>query len=294
MSGSLPSFPLRPEGLVLEGGGLRGVYTSGALRALADLRLEFAGVFGTSMGACNGVDFVSRQWERNRVVNIRFVRDRRWYSPARLLLRGEIFGLDFIYGEIPLRIVPFDFETFFASPARFVAVAVDVDSGEAVYMDKRDLDGQALMTALKASTALPWIGKPVVFRGRRLMDGGLVDSIPLAKSEAEGFARNLVVLTQPAGYRKQPACLLGPMRLRHPGCPGLHQALARRHEQYNAALDRVADRERAGRAFVLRPSTTQGIGRVTRDHRLLTEFYDLGYAETLERGPELLAWLGAE
>lgn len=290
----IPQPPLRPEGLVLEGGGLRGVYTSGVLRALADLGLEFAAVVGTSMGACNGVDFVSRQWERNRVVNIRYLRDRRWHSRWRLLRTGEIFGLDFIYREIPLRLVPFDFETFFASPVRFVAVAVDVDTGEPVYFDKRDLDGEGLMTALKASTALPWIGQPIRFRGRRLMDGGLVDSVPLARSETDGCARNLVVLTQPPGYRKEPASLLGPLRLRHPGCPGLHAALAARHEQYNAALALVERREREGRAFVLRPSTTQGVGRMTRDHRRLTEFYDLGHAETLARAAELKTWLGVE
>jgi len=284
--------PLRPEGLVLEGGGLRGVYSSGALRALADLRLEFARVTGVSMGACNGVDFVSRQWERNRIVNIRYVRDRRWFSRRRLLASGEIFGLEFIYGTVPLELVPFDFGTFFANPAGFAAAAVDVDDGAAVWFDKRALDSAGLLAALKATTALPWIGKPVPADGRRLMDGGLVDSVPLARSEADGCARNLVVLTQPAGYRKTPAGGLRALRLRHPGCPGLWRALARRRDQYNAALELVERREREGRAFVLRPSTTQGVGRVTRDHRRLTELYDLGYHETLARADELLEWLG--
>ncbi|MFA7330575.1 MAG: patatin family protein [Candidatus Delongbacteria bacterium] len=289
----MPAWP--PEsttcGLVLEGGGLRGVYTSGVLRALHDLGLTFPAVIGTSMGACNGVNWVAGQQERNRIVNTRFVRDTRWFSWARLLRSGEAFGMDFIYGDVPLRLVPFDFAAFRANPAGWTTSATDVDTGAAVYVDKPGLSDAELMTVLRAATSLPWIGNPVEFRGRRLMDGGLVDSVPLARSEADGLSRNLVVLTQCAGYRKQPATTGWALRRRHPGCPGLWGALARRHEQYNASLELVEQRRAAGSAFVLRPGSTLGIGRVTRDPQRLLQLYDLGYHETLARAAELREWL---
>ncbi len=280
-------------GLVLEGGGLRGVYTSGVLRALRDLGLEFAALTGTSMGACNAVNHVAGQWERNRIVNMRYVNDGRWFSWARWLRTGEAFGMDFIYGEIPLRLVPFDFASFRASPVRWTTSATDVDTGESVYIGKGGLTDVELMTVLRAATSLPWIGNPVEFRGHRLMDGGLVDSIPLARSEADGNPRNLVLLTQPAGYRKGPAHAGWALRRRHPGCPGLWRALAARHEQYNTSLELAHRREEEGRVLILRPSSTLGIDRVTRDPARLTRLYDLGYNETVARECELRRWLEA-
>jgi len=286
--------PRHPVGLVLEGGGLRGVYTSGVLRALRDLGLEFATLTGASMGACNGVNHVAGQWERNRIVNMRYVRDSRWFSWSRWLRTGEAFGMEFIYGEVPLRLVPLDFEAFHASPCGWTVSLTDVDTGEAVHVDKDGLTDVELMTVLRAATSLPWIGNPVEFRGRRLMDGGLVDSIPLARSESDGHARNLVLLTQPASYRKTPAHAGWALRLRHPGCPGLWSALARRHEQYNASLELAHRREEEGRVLVLRPSSTMGIDRVTRNPARLTRLYDLGYNETLARECELRRWLEAD
>jgi predicted patatin/cPLA2 family phospholipase len=261
------------------------------LRAFADLGLDFPAVTGTSMGACNGVNWVARQRERNRIVNTRFVRDSRWFSWARLLRTGEAFGMSFIYGDIPLRLVPFDFAAFHANPAGWITSATDVDTGAAVYVDKTGLSNAELMTVLRAATSLPWIGNPVEFRGRRLMDGGLVDSIPLARSEATGQARNLVVLTQCVGYHKRSASAGWALRRRHPGCQGMWNALAHRHEQYNAALQLVEERRAAGSVFVLRPGSTLGIGRVTRDPQRLLELYDLGYHETLARAAELREWL---
>ncbi len=169
-----------PCGLVLEGGGLRGIYTSGVLRALHDLGLGFSAVIGTSMGACNGVNWVAGQPERNRIVNTRFVRDTRWFSWARLLRTGEAFGMDFIYGDIPLRLVPFDFAAFRAKPTGWTTSATDVDTGEAVYVNKPGLSDKELMTVLRAATSLPWIGNPVEFRVRR--PAGLVVHVRIIPS----------------------------------------------------------------------------------------------------------------
>lgn len=279
--------------LVLEGGGLRGVYTSGVLRALVDLGFEFPYVIGTSMGACNGANFVSRQWERNRVVNIRYVRDRRYLSYARLLGRGELFGMDFIYRTIPLQLAPFDFETFFANPVRYLLTTTDVITGECVYYDKNRLDNESLMTVMRASTSLPWIGMPVMHDGRKLMDGGLSNSIPLARAIEDGFRNSLVILTQPADYRKAPSRGGPLLRLRHPGLHGLHDCLAKRHEVYNRQLELVAVEESRGRVFVIRPTNALTVGRVERDPVRLHRLFEQGYEETMARSSELADWLAA-
>ena len=279
-------------GLVLEGGGLRGVYTSGVLEALHELGLDFSRVVGTSMGAGNGANWVSGQVERNRVVNIRFVRDPRWFSWWRLLRTGEAFGMDFIYGEVPLRRVPFHFDAFFSSPVDWRCTLTDVDTGEALHVVKEGLSAQDLMTLLAAATSLPWIGQPRLFQTRRVMDGGLADSIPLAHSESLGTPRHVVVLTQPQGYRKAPAQAGAALRWRHPRCPGLWKALSTRHEQYDGALDLCRKRQQEGRVFILQPQATLEVGRLTRDPVRLEALCDLGYRETLARADELREWLG--
>ncbi len=134
--------------LVLEGGGLRGVYTSGVLRYFMDRNLKFPYVIGVSMGACNGANYVSMQPERNRIVNIRYANDGRYLSYTRLLLDGELFGMRFLFDSIPNKLVPFDFETFRKSEQRFVAAATDCETGEPVYFDKDRPDGE-MMTVLQ-------------------------------------------------------------------------------------------------------------------------------------------------
>lgn len=278
-------------GLVLEGGGLRGVYTSGVLEALETLKLPVDLVIGTSMGAGNGANWVAGQVARNRVVNIRFVRDARWFSWWRLLHSGEAFGMDFIYDKVPLELVPFAFAVFRASSTQWWCTLTDVDSGEALHISKENLSDQELMTLLAAATSLPWIGQPRQFRGRRVMDGGLADSVPLAKCEELGCGRQVVVLTQPNGYRKAAASTGALLRWRHPKCEGMWKALASRHSQYNAALALCEQRRREGRAFILRPSQVLEVGRLTRDPVRLEALCDQGYRETLARREELLAWV---
>ncbi len=143
-------------GLILEGGGMRGVYTSGVLRFFMDRRLYLPYVIGVSMGACNGANYTARQPERNRIVNIRFVNDRRFISFRRLLTEGELFGTKFIFDEIPNHLVPFDFETFRRSKQRCIITATDCHTGEAVYYDKDEI-GDDVLKILQAGCALPLV-----------------------------------------------------------------------------------------------------------------------------------------
>jgi predicted patatin/cPLA2 family phospholipase len=269
---------LNKTGLVLEGGGLRGVYTSGVLRFFMERNLYFPYVIGVSMGACNAANYLSRQIGRNRIVNIQFVRDRRYLSLWRLLRRGELFGMDFIFDTIPNQLVPFDFQRFARAEEKFWIVATDCFSGDPVYFEKSAL-GPEFMKVLQASCSLPFIQKPVPLEGRLLMDGGIADAVPIEKSLADGNERHVLVLTRPQGYRKKPFPAPRLARLFYPRFPGLCRALASRHERYNRAMECIDTLERKGSAFVIRPGSDLGVGRVERHPDRLHGIFEQGYAD---------------
>ncbi|WP_041281987.1 patatin-like phospholipase family protein [Desulfohalobium retbaense] len=280
-------------GLVLEGGGLRGVYTSGVLRYFSDLGLCFPYVIGVSMGACNAANFVARQPERNRIVNIRFVKDRRYLSYRRLLLRGELFGMDFIFDTVPNRLVPFAWNRFMASPTRCVTGVTDCRTGEPVFYTQHELNGD-YMTVLQASSSLPFVARPVRYQERFLLDGGVSAPIPVHQCQADGYSQQVVVLTQPPGYRKKPFPAPALARWRYPRFPGLVRALAERHERYNACLEALERRERNGEIVVIRPEKPLPAGRVERNKERLYRVYDSGYADAVAAWPKLASYLGLD
>lgn len=179
--------------LVLEGGGLRGIYTSGVLRCFMDKGIFFPYVIGVSMGACNAANYVSRQPERNRIVSIRYVNDARYLSYSRLLIRGELFGMKFIFDTLPRSLVPFDFTTFMENDVKCITVVTDCETGEALYYEKKEL-GEDYLKVLQASNSLPFVAKPVHYKGRILMDGGLSDSVPIRKSVDDGNEKTSLFL----------------------------------------------------------------------------------------------------
>ncbi len=259
------------EGLVLEGGGLRGQYTAGVLDAFLDEGIRFPYLIGVSAGVSIACSYVSGQRGRNLEIIERFRNDPRYLSFRNLLTKGSLFGMDFIYGDIPHCLVPFDFTSFAASPTRFVTVCTDCGSGKAMYYEK-DADH---LTVLKASSSLPFLSRMVEYDGKRLLDGAIVDAIPLAKAIAEGYGRNVVVLTRPQGYRKQEET--GPWAgLVYHGYPRLVEALKRRVERYNAAMELTEAEEQAGRALLIRPSRDLGVSRTEKSIAKLRELYELG------------------
>jgi predicted patatin/cPLA2 family phospholipase len=276
--------------LVLEGGGLRGVYTSGVLRFFMDQGISFPYVIGVSMGACNAANYLSRQPERNRIVNIRYVQDRRYLSYLRLFTRGELFGMKFIFDTIPCSLVPFDFKTFMENDAKCVTVVTDCESGEALYYEKREL-GEDYIQVLQASSSLPFIAKPVHYKGRVLMDGGLADSVPIRKSIADGNRKNILILTRPKGYRKTPARFARWVRLRYPRYGGLGEALATRSIRYNETMDFLDDLEERGDVFVIRPRAALPAGRIERNKDKLYLTYDQGYSDAFAFYADLRLYL---
>lgn len=280
-------------GLVLEGGGLRGVYTSGVIRFFDDKGVTFPYVIGVSMGACNGANYVSRQPERNRIVNIEYVNDSRYISYRNLITKGELFGMDFIFNTIPFSLVPFDQETFFKNKTKFIIGVTDCETGEAVYFEKGEV-GEDIMDIFRATCSLPFISRPIHFNGRVLMDGGLADSIPLERSIEDGNKRNVLVLTRPRGYRKRPSLLNRLICLLYPQYKGLRSALINRHLKYNTTMDLVDRLEKKGDVFVIQPETEIDAGRIERNKVKLHAAYDLGYNDAAAGYERLKNFLSAE
>jgi predicted patatin/cPLA2 family phospholipase len=284
------SMDVEHGALILEGGGLRGVYTSGVLRLFMDKGIYFPYVIGVSMGACNAANYVSRQPERNRIVCTRYVNDPRYISYARLLLRGELFGMKFIFDTIPRSLVPFDLDTFMNNNVICITVVTDCDTGKALYYEKKEL-GEDYIKILQASNSLPFIAKPVHYKGRTLMDGGLSDSVPIRKSIDDGNKRNVLVLTRPKGYRKKRYRLLRLAAIRYSRYKGLCEALASRHIIYNETMDFIDQLEQRGELLVIRPRLPLDAGRAERNKDKLYSTYDQGYSDASACYPMLRSYL---
>ena len=187
-------------GLVLEGGGMRGLFSAGVLDALYGMGIRFDGIIGVSAGAAFGCNYKSHQPGRVLRYNLRFCRDPRYWGFGSLLLTGDLFNATFCYRTLPRVLDPWDGTTFLADPTAFWVVATDADTGEAVYRKIESADDEAF-DWIQASSSMPLVSRPVPIGGRRYLDGGLSDSIPLAKFQSLGFDRCVVILTRPAGYR---------------------------------------------------------------------------------------------
>ena len=278
------------RGLVLEGGAMRGMFTAGVTDVMMENGVEFDGLAGVSAGACFGCNYKSRQSGRAARYNIRYCRDPRYCGFRSLLKTGDIYGADFCYREIPESLDPFDYEAFRTNPMEFYVVCTDVSTGKAVY-HRMDSAGAEEMDWMRASASMPLVSRPVSAGGMELLDGGISDSIPLRFFESIGYDRNVVVLTQPEGYAKQPNRALCLMRAGLRRYPRIVEAMARRHEMYNETLAYIRRRERAGAAFVIRPKAPLGVGHVEHDPRKLRAAYEYGRAAGRENLDRLRAFL---
>jgi predicted patatin/cPLA2 family phospholipase len=266
-------------GLVLEGGGLRGNYTAGVLDAFLDERILFPYVIGVSAGAGMGCSYVSGQRGRNLEILRRFHGDPRYLSLRNLVVTGSLFGMDFVFHQIPNSLIPFDWNYFVESPARFITVCTDCETGRAEYFEKNPENGaEDFYTVLEASSSMPYVAPMVSYNGKKYLDGAIADAIPLEKAVSEGFLRNVVVLTNPAGYRKKQE-FHPPDRLFYFGRKKLAEALKTRVERYNRSLHLVEAEEQAGRAIVVRPSKDLNVSRIEKNREKLERLYELGYAD---------------
>lgn len=262
-------------GVVLEGGALRGLFSAGVIDALMELDIMPDGVVGVSAGAAFGCNYKSQQPGRVIRYNKRLAHDWRYCSLRSWLTTGDLFGSEFCYHTLPDELDLFDTATFDASPMEFYAVCTDVLTGRPVYKLLMH-HSRECYDWIRASASMPIASKIVEIRGQKLLDGGVTDSIPLSFFEQQGYKRNIVVLTQPRGYRKKPNPLLPLIRISLRKYPAFVQAMNRRHLMYNQQLDHVFAEEKAGHAFVILPEDNLGIGHTSHDPDEMQHTYDLG------------------
>lgn len=277
-------------GLVLEGGGMRGVYTAGVLDFLLEENFFVDGVIGVSAGAVQAVNFVSRQEKRGFRVIATYANDRRYMSFRSLLLTGDLFNRKFCYERIPDELDPFDYETFRNSSTRCYATSTNVLTGEASHLELRDLRDD--MDKLRASGSMPLVSNLVNIDGIPHLDGGIADSIPFEAFRRMGYGKCIVVLTRAKGYRKGPNRLMPIIRLKYRKYPKFVAACENRFRAYNETLRTLEAAEARGEILVIRPQKTVEVARLERNATRLESLYREGFAEAKERFGDIKRFIG--
>ena len=278
------------KGLILEGGAMRGMFTAGVIDVMMEHGIAFDGAIGVSAGAAFGCNYKSKQIGRVIRYNTRFCQDPRYGGLRVLLKEGNFYSKQFCYEEVPLIHDIFDFDTYERNPMEFYVVATDVDTGKAEYhilVDRNDHGFEWI----RASASMPLVSRMVEIDGRKYLDGALADSIPVQFFESIGYNRNVVILTQPHGFRKKRDSLYPLMKQYYRKYPKLVEAIATRHEVYNASLDHIAQQEKNGNLLVIRPLEKLPIGRTENDPDKLRRVYEIGRSVAEHRIEEIKAFL---
>ena len=263
------------KGLVLEGGAMRGLFTSGILDVMMEAGIEPDGLIGVSAGAAFGCNYKSRQPGRAIRYNKRYARDKRYCSWLSWLKTGDLYNAEFGYHVIPKVYDVFDDKAFEQNPMEFYAVCTDVETGLPVY--KKLEEGTPLTYDwIRASASMPLASRVVELEGLKVLDGGVADSIPLKYFESIGYDRNVVILTQPEGYVKEHNRLMPLMRIALRKYPKMIEAMDQRHIMYNRQIDYVRQAEQEGRCMVIRPDGKLPIGHISHDPEEMQRVYDIG------------------
>ena len=274
--------------LVLEGGGVRGIYTAGVLDVFMAHGLTFDVLVGVSAGAIHGCSYLSGQQGRSIRYYRRYVADPRFMSFRSWLKTGDIVGAEFCYHTLPDELDVYDHEAFLRNPTPFYCVVTNVETGQAEYLRVTDMRRQ--IDVLRASASLPYFSHIVPWEGKLYLDGGCADSIPVETAQRLGYARCVVVQTRDASYRKSPE-MTAMAQLVYRKYPAFVRTLENRHVMYNAQAALVAQLEAEGRAFVIRPSSPLTIGRMEKDPDKVQRVYDQGHADAEQALGGLLAFL---
>lgn len=262
-------------GLVLEGGGMRGVFTCGVLDYFLDAGLTFPYIVGVSAGACNGLSFMSGQRGRARYSNIEMLKEYKYIGLRFLPRQHSILDQNLLFNELPARILPYDYDAYRANPAFFEMVTTDCLTGKACYLHEPS-NPKRLVNIARASSSLPYVC-PVVFVDHiPMLDGGIVDSIPVLRAIEKGCDKNVVVLTRNKGYRKTEKDINVP-RFIYNRFPHLREALSHRCACYNEQLQLVEQLEQEGRVIAIRPEKDLTVGRMERNINRLIALYEEGY-----------------
>lgn len=278
-------------GLVMEGGAMRGMFTAGVTDVLMENDIVFDGAAGVSAGACFGCNYKSRQKGRAIRYNLRFCRDKRYCSLYSLITTGDMFGAKFCYHTMPDELDIFDYDEFNRNPMVFYVVCTDVETGKPVYkkLNKADYEG---LEWIRASASMPLASRIVEIDGRKFLDGGISDSIPLSFMERHGFERNIVILTQPRDYIKKTSKSIKLVKSVYKKYPKLVKTYSERAKMYNDQLEYIRKSESEGRAFVIAPPKKLEVGHIEHNPDKLLEAYRAGRKAALDNLDRILEFLG--
>lgn len=276
--------------LILEGGGMRGVYSAGVLDLLLDKDININYCIGVSAGACNCVSYISKQRKRNYRVNINYINDKRYLSFSNLIKTGSAFGMNMLFNIIPNELEPFDHEAFISSGTKFLVGSTNCDTGLPEFYNIKDFNKDGY-DALKASISLPLVAKVIEYDNKKLMDGGIAAPIPIQKAIEDGIEKHVVILTQHKGYRKSKSKIMPIIKRKYKNYKGLIYAMENRYKHYNDTLDLLDKLEKEGKCFIIRPSIPLEVSRFERDKNKLEAIYNRGYEDAQSLSDDLIKFL---
>ncbi len=278
-------------GLVLEGGGMKGIYTAGVLDFFLEKGIEFSSVYGVSAGACHMCSFLSKQKERALDISIDYLDSKRYCSVESLLTTGDLFNATTCYKLIPDYLYPYDHDTFEQYRGKAYSVVTNIATGRPEYLRLRDLRKDIIK--IQASASLPLVSRNVKINGKLYLDGGISDAIPLQKSIMDGNRKNVVIMTKEEGYVRSAAssAQLALIKARYLKYPKVYELMAERHLQYNRCLNFIERQKESGQAFVIRPKNKSNVGRIEKDKQKMVALYEEGYRDAEEHYQELINYL---
>ena len=268
-------------GLLLEGGGMRGLYTAGVLDIFMEKGIHIDEIIGVSAGALFGINYKSNQMGRIVRYNKKYAKNKNYMGMYSLLTTGNIMNEEFCFNKIVNELDPIDYETYKDSKVEFYAVVTNIETGEAEYIKIDDLKDKDNLEYLRASGSMPFVSKPVNIQNKKYLDGGIADSILIDKMMRMDYDKVIVVLTRPKEYRKKKSNQVFP-KLYYRKYPKFAEAINHRYQMYNEEIDKISDLEKEGKIFVIRPSKLVKIKRIEKNEHRMQEMYDLGREDTLK------------
>lgn len=276
-------------GLILEGGGMRGIYTAGVLDFFIEKNIEVDITIGVSAGSCHASSYLSKQYKRAYNATVDYLNDKRYLSFSNLIKTGSIFGMDFMFNKIPNELNIYDYDTFAKSKSKFVVVATNCETGSPEYFELKDLKKEIIY--MQASCSIPMFANIVEIDDFKLVDGGVSDSIPIEYALNQGYKKNIVVLTRDITYKKNKQKFLSIVNRKYKKYPNLIKAIENRHLNYNKSLNLVNQLEKDGDVLVIRPKKPVNVSQIEKNAKKLTSLYEEGYDDAKELYDKILDFI---
>lgn len=276
-------------GLILEGGGMKGAYTTGVLDFFLEKEVEFSSVYGVSAGAIHMCSYLSKQKGRSIDIWTKYGSDKRYCGLGSLIFTGDLFNVKTCYDIVPNKWNVFDHETYEKYQGKAYAVVTNIVTGKPEYLPVPEC--REGIQKIRASASLPLVSRNVPIDGQLYLDGGCSDSIPIARSVMDGNEKNVVILTKEVGYVRKPATKIGLLKVRYRKYPKIVELMQKRHLVYNETMAYLQRLQESGKAFVIQPKKPNDVGRLEKDPKKLRALYQEGYDDAAACYEEMIRFL---